>query len=1237
MATIIRDKIKQPEGKDFKLLDSIDVEHSYVVNENGTDIVYKTSVEDYLNKVASDIPEVINSLESDSITGALSAAKGKALDEAIKQTYTKEEVNAAIAAIEHPIVSVNGKTGEVTLSATDVGALPADTNIPSIDGLASVSYVEAQVSEVAGKIPTVNYPVTSVNDKTGAVTLNAADVGALAATEEVSSVDILATKAYVTEQTKEKSDKGHGHTISAGAEDDDVVILEGTGGTDAVSYKASHKKPDNLTAGTYKSVTVNEYGHITAGTNPTTVADFGITDVYTKEETAAEIAAAKYELPAASADTLGGVKVGAGLSITNGVLSANGGGTADAVEWANILNKPTDVAGYEISDVYTKTEIDDKVAAINEAIPTDIPTKTSELTNDSGFITAIPDEYVTETELTNKGYLTEHQDLSAYAKSADVAELLEKKVDASAYNTDKQNLAELHNHDNKYVKLEDGKGLSEANFTADEKTKLADIDLTKYVTNDALASKGYLTSIPTNYVTETELSNTLATELPKKVDVTSYTVDKDTFALKETVEADLAAHINNAAAHTKAQVGLGNVDNTSDLDKPVSTATYTALNNLKSELSESIVSEKDSWTVADNTGNIVAKVDENGLETTKVTASAVVIGGIDVSEALENKANAVHEHDISAGAEDDDVVILESTGGKNSVSYKASHKKSSLASGKHNIVTIDNYGHVTGVDSPDTLAGYGITNAYTKTEADAKIKEAEDRVSAKIPEVVNNLSTDDATKALSAAQGKAINDAIKNITTDLGNLGGGDMLKLTYDKDNDGIVDEAEYAHNAGKLGGRELSYFATAAALANAITEVKQYADDHDADTDTKYGIEYDSSTKKIKLTSDTTKTEIDATAFIKDGMIDSVELSKDGLELVITWNADAGKSETRIPLSGLIDVYTGSVSNTVTITVTGNEIGAEIRDGVIKNAHIATDAAIAKSKLATEVQTALDKAGTAVQGTDDRLHKHNNFALLETYTQTEADLSSAVAHSKATHARVDATKVENSANNGCIKINDSEVTVYTHPTHTADDISDFATKVAAVEVDKAKEAAKATQDINGLSFVENYAKKSDIPEVSEFIAAIPAEYITESELSSKGYLTEHQDLSAYAKKSELPTVPTATSQLTNDSGFITINDVPNPDLSEYAKKTELPDTSKFITDIPEEYITEAELGDDFGLSAETTNELVIVDTHKNIISSINASGITTTKITTDNLIVSGEDFSIISDADILAMFEEE
>ena len=53
---------------------------------------------------------------------------------------------------EHPItsniVSVNGQTGEVVLTASDVGALPADTEIPSIAGLASTEYVDNAIANI---------------------------------------------------------------------------------------------------------------------------------------------------------------------------------------------------------------------------------------------------------------------------------------------------------------------------------------------------------------------------------------------------------------------------------------------------------------------------------------------------------------------------------------------------------------------------------------------------------------------------------------------------------------------------------------------------------------------------------------------------------------------------------------------------------------------------------------------------------------------------------------------------------------------------------------------------------------------------------------------------------------------------------------------------------------------------------------------------------------------------------
>lgn len=64
------------------------------------------------------------------------------------------------------------------------------------------------------------------------------------------------------------------------------------------------------------------------------------TNDYTDAEKQKLAGLENYELPTASTDTKGGIKVGAGLEINNGVLSATGGGTADAVDWSNVQNKP---------------------------------------------------------------------------------------------------------------------------------------------------------------------------------------------------------------------------------------------------------------------------------------------------------------------------------------------------------------------------------------------------------------------------------------------------------------------------------------------------------------------------------------------------------------------------------------------------------------------------------------------------------------------------------------------------------------------------------------------------------------------------------------------------------------------------------------------------------------------------------------------------------------------------------
>lgn len=198
---------------------------------------------------------------------------------------------------------------------------------------------------------------------------------------------------------------------------DGINGTNGKDGTNGVDGKTPVKGVDYFTAAEIEAIEQGAADKVdTAGyaksADLSTVATSGSYEDLTNKPNIPDA----YELPVASATTLGGVKVGSGLDITNGVLSATGGGVADAVDWSKVQNKPAfaDVAtSGNYNDLSNKPTIpsveglaseayaNEKVAAI--VIP-EVPTKVSELEND-------------------KGYLTEHQSLEGYAKTADLAQI----------------------------------------------------------------------------------------------------------------------------------------------------------------------------------------------------------------------------------------------------------------------------------------------------------------------------------------------------------------------------------------------------------------------------------------------------------------------------------------------------------------------------------------------------------------------------------------------------------------------------------------------------------------------------------------------------------------------------------------------------------------------------------------------------------------------------------------------
>ena len=94
------------------------------------------------------------------------AADAKAVGDALE---TKQPIGDYVLKNEIPAVpvqSVNSKTGEIVLTASDVGALPNTTVIPSIEGLATETYVD---NKVAGLVDSAPETLNTLNELSAAL------------------------------------------------------------------------------------------------------------------------------------------------------------------------------------------------------------------------------------------------------------------------------------------------------------------------------------------------------------------------------------------------------------------------------------------------------------------------------------------------------------------------------------------------------------------------------------------------------------------------------------------------------------------------------------------------------------------------------------------------------------------------------------------------------------------------------------------------------------------------------------------------------------------------------------------------------------------------------------------------------------------------------------------------------------------------------------------------------------
>ena len=212
----------------------------------------------------------------------------------------------------------------------------------------------------------------------------------------------------------------------------------------------------------------------------------------------------------------------------------------------------------DLSGYYSKTEVDATVNAINSRLetiennPVDISGKQDIITdleeirsNASTALQSIPSEYITESELNTKGYLTEHQDISG--KQDIIADLQTIRENASKGATALQTIPDEYVTETELIQ----KGY--LTDVSDKQDVIADLDT---IRSGAAKGSTALQTIPSEYITETKLNEkgySTTTYVDNKVAAlvngapeTLDTIDELATALKD--NKDIITVLENAIA-----------------------------------------------------------------------------------------------------------------------------------------------------------------------------------------------------------------------------------------------------------------------------------------------------------------------------------------------------------------------------------------------------------------------------------------------------------------------------------------------------------------------------------------------------------------------------------------------------------------------------------------------------------------------------------------------------------------
>ena len=499
--------------KDFDLKESIDGEEDLLIQDNGITKRIKTS-------------KLMNNLD-------------------LSNYYTKAEVDKLLANTDLSIDMADyyDKATIDNLLAKKANAshthsynnLTDKPSIPSIDGLATKKEVTdglATKSDATHNHDKVYAPITHEHKQY------------LTSHQNISG---KADKTYVDAELAKKSDKTHTHSYNNLTDKPTIPstanLATKTELTNGLATKANKSEIPSLEGYATETFVTNKIAEASLSGGEVDLSEYA-----TKDELATK-------------------------SNTDHTHSYN-----DLTGKPTIPTKTSDLnndSGYltshqDISNLALKSEIPDVSSFItSDDLPT-VPTKVSELANDKNYISSIPSEYVTETELTAKGYLTSHQDISGLQTKTDnnltttskevVGAINEVKDMADLILDTEVRLDKTYSSSKIYSAIQDAIDSSK-NFTLNEIEKMSGASY-KVVTSTAEMTDGKIIYLLENGATYdmyiVEEAGTVTKIGDTAIDLSSYLkiTDAESTYLKKTdatitytAQTSFNNHINDTVAH----------------------------------------------------------------------------------------------------------------------------------------------------------------------------------------------------------------------------------------------------------------------------------------------------------------------------------------------------------------------------------------------------------------------------------------------------------------------------------------------------------------------------------------------------------------------------------------------------------------------------------------------------------------------------------------------------------------